>query len=95
MWAAPEVAALWRTVAEEAVALIAADGAAVVTYTERFWQTLAAHPTGTAPDDSAAAAVIEMLFRQGLFQQPISIDDMAEGRLMERAGQTRVTRSAD
>jgi ANTAR domain len=36
-------------------------------------------PTGTAPNDSAAAAVIEMLFRQGLLQQPISIDDMAEG----------------
>jgi hypothetical protein len=31
MWAARDVAALWRTVADEAVALIAADGAAVVT----------------------------------------------------------------
>jgi hypothetical protein len=79
MWAAPEVAALWRTVVEEAVALIAADGAAVVTYTERFWQTLAAHPNDGAADDSAAAAVIEMLFRQGLLQQPMSIADMAEG----------------
>ena len=39
MWAASDVAALWRTVVDEAVALIAADGAAVVTYTERFWQT--------------------------------------------------------
>jgi hypothetical protein len=33
MWAAPDVAALWRKVVDEAVALIAADGAAVVTYT--------------------------------------------------------------
>jgi hypothetical protein len=79
MWAASDVAALWRTVVDEAVALIAADGAAVVTYTERFWQTLAARPSHAAPDDSAAAAVIEMLFRQGLLQQPISIDDPAEG----------------
>jgi ANTAR domain len=79
MWAAPDVAALWRTVVDEAVALIAADGAAVVTYTERFWQTLAARPSDAAPDDSAAAAVIEMLFRHGLLQQPISIDDLAEG----------------
>jgi hypothetical protein len=79
MWAAPDLAALWRILVEEAVALIAADGAAVVTYTERFWQTLAAHPSGTAADDSAAAAVIEMLFRQGLLQQPRSIADMAEG----------------
>jgi len=39
MWAASDVAALWRTVVDEAVALIGADGAAVVTYTERFWQT--------------------------------------------------------
>jgi hypothetical protein len=30
---------LWRTVVDEAVALIAADGAAVVTYIDRFWQT--------------------------------------------------------
>jgi hypothetical protein len=79
LWAASDVAALWRTVVDEAVALIAADGAAVVTYTERFWQTLAAHPSDAASDDSAAAAVIEMLFRQGLIQQPISIDDLAEG----------------
>ena len=79
MWAASDVAALWRTVVDEAVALIAADGAAVVTYTERFWQTLAARPSDAAPDDSAAAAVIEMLFRQGLLQQPISIDDLADG----------------
>jgi hypothetical protein len=32
MWAAPDVAALWRTVVDEALALIAADGAAVVTH---------------------------------------------------------------
>jgi hypothetical protein len=61
MWAAPDVAALWSAVVDEAVALIAADGAAVVTHTERFWQTLAAHPSDTAPDDSATAAMIEML----------------------------------
>lgn len=79
LWAASDVAALWRTVVDEAVALIAADGAAVVTYTEHFWQTLAARPSDAASDDSAAAAVIEMLFRQGLLQQPISIDDVAEG----------------
>ena len=79
MWAASDVAALWRTVVDEAVALIAADGAAVVSHTDRFWQTLAASPSDAAPDDSAAAAVIEMLFRQGLLQQPISIDDLAEG----------------
>jgi hypothetical protein len=78
MWAASDVAALWRTVAEEALALIAADGAAIVTHTKRFWQTLAAHPSDEAPDDSATAAVIELLFRQGLLQQPISIDDPTE-----------------
>jgi hypothetical protein len=79
MWAAPDVAALWRIVIDEAVALIAADGAAVVTYTERLWQTLAARPSDAAPDDSVAAAVIEMLFRQGLLQQPFSIDDPTNG----------------
>jgi ANTAR domain len=79
IWAAPDVTALWPTVVDEALALIAADGAAVVTYTGRFWQTLAARPSDAALDDSAAAAVIEMLFRQGLLQQPISIDDQAEG----------------
>jgi hypothetical protein len=78
LWAAPDVAALWRTVVDEALALIAADGAVVVAYTGRFWQILAARPGDAAPDDSAAAAVIEMLFRQGLLQQPISIDDPAE-----------------
>jgi hypothetical protein len=79
MWAAPGVAALWHTVVDEAVALIAADGAAVLSYTGRFWETLAARPSEVAPDDSAAAAAMEVLFRQGLFQQPISIDDLAEG----------------
>ncbi|HWJ52644.1 MAG TPA: hypothetical protein VNT24_04630, partial [Propionibacteriaceae bacterium] len=79
MWAAQDVAALWRTVADEALALIAADGVAVVTYTDGFWQTLAARRRGAAPDDSAAAAVIEMLFRLHLPQQPVSIDDPSEG----------------
>jgi hypothetical protein len=78
MWAAPDVAALWRAVVDEAVALIAADGVAVVTYTERFWQTLAVRPSDAAPDDSTAAAAIEMLFRRGLLQRPISIDDLVE-----------------
>ena len=86
MWAAPDVAALWRIVVDEAVALIAADGAAVVTHTERFWQTLAAHPGDAALDDSATAAVIEMLFRRGLLQQPISIDDPAEGASWDVVG---------
>jgi hypothetical protein len=86
MWAAPDVAALWRTVVDEALALIAADGAAVVRHTERFWQTLAAHPGDAAPDDSATAAVIEMLFRQGLLRQPISIDDPAEGASWDVVG---------
>jgi hypothetical protein len=79
MSAAPDVAALWRTVVDEAHALIAADGVAIVTYTERLWQTLAARPSDAAADDSAAAGVMEMLFRQGLLQQPWSIDDPAEG----------------
>jgi ANTAR domain len=79
IWAAPDLAALWPTVVDEALALIAADGAALVTYTERFWQILAARPGDAAPDDSAAAAVIEMLFGQGLLQPPLSIDDPAEG----------------
>jgi hypothetical protein len=67
MWAASDVAALWRIVVDEAVALIAADGAAVVSYTERFWQTLAARPSDAAPDDSTTAEMIEMLFRQGVY----------------------------
>ena len=86
MWAARDVAALWRIVVDEAVALIGAEGAAVVTHTERFWQTLAAHPSDAAADDSATAAVIEMLFRQGLLQQPISIDDPAEGASWDVVG---------
>ena len=86
MWAAPDVAALWRTVVDEALALIAADGAAVVTYTERSWQTLAARPSDGAPDDSAAAAVIEMLFRRGLLQHPVSIDDLVEDASWEAMG---------
>ena len=86
MWAAPDVAALWRIVVDEAVALIGAEGAAVVRHTERFWQTLAAHPSDAAADDSASAALIEMLFRQGLLQQPISIDDPAEGASWDVVG---------
>lgn len=86
IWAASDVAALWPTVVDEALALIAADGAAVVTYTGRFWQTLAARPSDAAPDDPAAAAVIEMLFRQGLLQQPVSIDDPAEGASWDGVG---------
>ena len=86
MWAASDVAALWRTVVDEAVALIAADGAAVVSYTEGFWQTLAARRRDAAPDDSAAAAVMVMPFRQGLIRQPFSIDDPAEGASWDAVG---------
>jgi ANTAR domain len=85
MWAAPDLAALWRTVVDEAVALIAADGAAVVTYTEGFWEILAARRR-EAPDDSAAAEVIELLFRQGLLRRPLSIDDPAEGASWDGVG---------
>jgi hypothetical protein len=85
IWAAPNVAALWRAVVDEALALIAADGAVVFTYTERFWQIPAARPSDAAPDDSAAA-VIEMLFRPGLLQQPFSIDDPAEGASWDGLG---------
>jgi hypothetical protein len=76
--AAPDAAALWRTVVDEALALIAGDGVAIVSYTERFWQTLAVRPSDAAPTDSAAAEVIEMLFHQGLLQQPSPNDDPAE-----------------
>jgi ANTAR domain-containing protein len=85
MWAAPDLAAVWRTVVDEAVALIAADGAAVVTYTEGFWEILAAR-WREAPDDSAAAEVIELLFRQGLLRRPLSIDDPAEGASWDGVG---------
>jgi ANTAR domain len=86
IWAAPDMAALWPTVVDEALVLIAADWAAVVTYTGRLWQTLAASPSHAAPDDSAAAAVIGMLFRQDLPQQPISIDDPPEGVSWDQVG---------
>jgi ANTAR domain len=86
IWAAPDIAALWRTVVDEAVALIAADGAVVVRYTEGVWQTLAARWRDAASDDSAAAAVIEVLFRQGLLRQPFSIDDPAEGASWDGVG---------
>jgi hypothetical protein len=86
IWAAPDIAALWPTVVDEALALIAADGAAVGTYTGGFWQTLAARPSDAPPDDSAAAAVIEMLFRQDLPQQSISIDDPPEGFSWDQVG---------
>jgi hypothetical protein len=86
IWAAPDIAALWPTVVDEALALIAADGAAVGTYTGGLWQTLAARPSDAPPDDSAAAAVVEMLFRQDLPQQAISIDDRPEGVSWDQVG---------
>jgi hypothetical protein len=79
IWAAPDVAALWPTVVDEALALVAADGAAVGTYTGGSWHTLAARPSDASPDDSAAAAVIEMLSQQDPPQRSISIDDPPEG----------------
>ena len=79
MWAASDVDALWRQWVDEAVALIACDGAAVLTYTGRLWQALAARPSDAAPDDSAVAAVVEMLFRRVCFCNKISIDDFTEG----------------
>jgi hypothetical protein len=78
MWAAPDIALLWRTIVDEAMALIPADGAALITYTQRSWQALAARPGDAAPDDSATAAM-RRFFRQGLLRQTISIDDLAEG----------------
>jgi ANTAR domain len=86
MWAAPDVAALWRVVVDEAVALIAAEGAAVVAYIGGFWQTLAVRPSGAVADDAAAAELMEMLLRQGLLEQPISIDDPAEGAWWDVVG---------
>src|SRR6476619_837585 len=90
IWAAPDAAALWRTVVDEALALIAADGAAVVSYTERFWQTLAVRPRDPAPGDSAAAEVIETLFGQGLLQKPFPNDDPAEVASWDAPGERAV-----
>jgi len=90
IWAAPDAAALWRTVVDEALALIAADGAAVVGYTERFWQTLAVRPSDPAPGDSAAAEVIETLFGQGLLQQPSPNDDPAKVASWDAPGERAV-----
>ena len=86
LWAAPNVAQLWRMVADEAVALIGADGAAVVAYTDRCWHILAANPGDAAGDDSAAAEALETLFQRGLLRQPISIDDLAEDGLRDGLG---------
>jgi ANTAR domain len=88
--AAPDAPALWRTVVDEALALIAGDGAAIVSYTERFWQTLAVRPSDAAPSDSAAAEVIEMLFRQGLLQQPSPNDDPTEVTSWDALGECAV-----
>jgi len=88
--AAPDAPALWRTVVDEALALIAGDGAAIVSYTERFWQTLAVRPSDAAPSDSAAAEVIEMLFRQGLLQQPSPNDDPTEVTSWDALGERAV-----
>jgi hypothetical protein len=86
IWAAPDVAALWRIVLDEALAFTAADGAAVVSHNERFWQILAARPGDASPNESAVAAATEMLFRQGLLRQPISIDDLAEDAASDGLG---------
>jgi len=88
--AAPDAPALWRTVVDEALALIAGDGAAIVSYTERFWQTLAVRQSDAAPSDSAAAEVIEMLFRQGLLQQPSPNDDPTEVTSWDALGECAV-----
>jgi hypothetical protein len=58
----------------------------VLSFAGGSWQTLAARPSGAAPDDSAAAAVMEMLFRQDLSQQSISFDDPPEGLSWDRVG---------
>ena len=86
MWAARDVALLLRTIVDEAMGLIAADGAVVVSYTEGSWQILAASPNDAGHDDSAAVAAIEMLAQQDLLRQPISIDDLAEGALRDGLG---------
>ena len=88
--AAPDAAALWRTVVDEALALIAADGVAVVSYTEGFWQTLAVRSSDSAPGDSAVDRVIEMPFRRGLFQQPFPDDDSAEAAAGDALGERAV-----
>ena len=88
--AAPDAAALWRTVVDEALALIAADGVAVVSYTEGFWQTLALRSSDSAPGDSAVDRVIEMPFRRGLFQQPFPDDDSAEAAAGDALGERAV-----
>ena len=88
--AAPDAAALWRTVVDEALALIAADGVAVVSYIEGFWQTLAVRTSDSASGDSAAAEVIEMLFRQGPLQQPFPNDDPAEVAAWDALGERAV-----
>jgi ANTAR domain len=90
MWAARDLALLLRTIVDEAMGLIAADGAAVVSYSEGSWQILAASPNAghddAGHDDSAAVAAIEMLAQQDLLRQPISIDDLAEGALRDDLG---------
>jgi hypothetical protein len=78
LWAAPNVDALWGTLADEALVLIPANGAAVVIVTERLWQTLAVRPSYAAPGDSAEPAVIETLFRQDQLPQPLSNNDPAK-----------------
>jgi len=88
--AAPDAAALWRTVVDEAMALIAGDGAAIVSYTERFWQPLAVSPSDAAHSDSAAAEVIEMLFHQGLLRQPSPNDDPTEVTSWDALGERAV-----
>jgi hypothetical protein len=88
--AAPDAAALWRTVVDEALALIAGDGVAIVSYTERSWQTLAVRPSDAAPTDSAAAEVIEMLFHQGLLHQPSPNDDPTEVTSWDALGERAV-----
>jgi hypothetical protein len=94
MWAAPDVAALWRTVVDEAVALVAADGAALVTYTEGFWQTLAAHPGDAAPDDFGDSCGDRDALPAGA-TSATNFDRRSGGRrLRERAGQTRAARGA-
>jgi ANTAR domain len=90
MWAARDLALLLRTIVDEAMGLIAADGAAVVSYSEGSWQILAASPNAghddAGHDGSAAVAAIEMLAQQDLLRQPISIDDLAEGALRDGLG---------